>query len=173
MRIPHSKRFVMQRLIMFVSVILLLAASAVSAKDDSLKVTPSDAPDVETDAGPAQDTASRVVVYYLHSNRRCATCKKLEAYSEEAVASGFETQLEDSLIVWQVVNFEEEDNEHYVKDYGLYTQSLVLSRLQGDKEVEWKNLDKIWKLVGNKKEFISYVQEELNAFLNPAEDKDG
>jgi len=163
----------MQRLIVFISVILLLTPSATLAEDDSLKVSPPDTPRAETEANPAQDTASRVVVYYLHGNRRCMTCKKLEAYSEEAVTSGFETQLEDSLIVWQVVNFEKQDNEHYVKDYGLYTQSLVLSRRQGDKEVEWKNLEKIWKLVGEKKEFISYVQGELKAFLNPAKEEDG
>ncbi len=163
----------MQRLIVFLSIILLLTPSATLAEEDSLKVTPTDAPRTETEVSPAQDTVGRVIVYYLHSNRRCMTCKKLEAYSEEAVTSGFETQLEDSLIIWQVVNFEQEDNEHYVKDYGLYTQSLVLSRLQGDKEIEWKNLEKIWKLVGDKKEFISYVQGELNAFLNPAEEQDG
>jgi len=163
----------MQRFIVFTSVMLLLAFSAALGEDDSLKATTKDAPSEQTEAVTAQDTVDRVIVYYLHSNRRCMTCKKLEAYSEEAVTSGFETQLEDSLIIWQVVNFEQEDNEHYVKDYGLYTQSLVLSRLQGDKEIEWKNLEKIWKLVGDKKEFISYVQGELNAFLNPAKEQDG
>jgi len=163
----------MQRAIVFTSVILLLAFSTVFAENDSLKATTMAAPGEHTDAVTAPDTASRVIVFYLHSNRRCITCKKLEAYSEEAVTSGFEAQLEDSLIIWKVVNFEEEANEHYVKDYGLYSQSLVLSRLQGDQEMEWKNLDKIWKLVGSKEEFISYVQGELNAFLNPTEEQDG
>jgi hypothetical protein len=162
----------MQRIIAFVSMILLFTPSATPAEDDSMKVTPTDVPRTETEVRPAQDPVDRVVVYYLHSNRRCKSCKKLEAYSEEAVTSGFESQLEDSLIIWQVVNFEEEDNEHYVEDYGLYTQALVLSRLQGDKEVEWRNLEKIWKLLGNKKEFIAYVQGELSAFLSPAKEQD-
>jgi hypothetical protein len=150
-----------------------MTPSRASGEDDSLKATTKDAPREPTVAVTAPDTASRVIVYYLHGNRRCMTCKKLEAYSKEAVASGFGRQLKDSLITWQVVNFDEEANEHFVKDYGLYSQSLVFSRLQGDREVAWKNLDKIWKLVGNKKEFISYVQGELSAFLNPAEEEDG
>ena len=163
----------MQRHIAVLLIFMFSAPSAILAEDDSLRVPPANAAGVESTVVSAQDTMDRVIVYYLHSNRRCTTCKKLEAYSEEAVTSGFASQLEDSLILWQVVNFEEEDNEHYVKDYGLYTQSLVLSRLQGDKEVEWKNLDEIWQLVGNEEEFISYVQRELNAFLNPAKDQDG
>jgi len=163
----------MQRLITFLSVILLVAASATLAEEDSLKAIPTDTSGAKTEASPAQSTADRVVVSYLHGNRRCATCKKLEAYSEEAVATGFATQLADSTLVWQVINFEEADNEHYVKDYGLYSQSLVLSRRRGEKEVQWKNLDKIWTLVGDKKEFIAYVQAELAAFLKPPKDQDG
>jgi hypothetical protein len=163
----------MQRLITFLSVILLVTTSATLAEEDSLKATPTDASSAKTEASPAQSTADRVVVSYLHGNRRCVTCKKLEAYSEEAVMTGFATQLADSTLVWQVINFEEADNEHYVKDYGLYSQSLVLSRRPGEKEVEWKNLDRIWTLVGDKKQFIAYVQAELAAFLKPPEDQDG
>jgi hypothetical protein len=69
-----------------------------------------------------------------------------------------------------VVNFEEEGNEHYVKDYQLYTQSLILSRVRGGKEVEWKNLERIWKLVGHKEDFVAYVQAEVQGFMKQAEE---
>lgn len=163
----------MQRLITFLSVILLATTSSALAEEDSLKASPTDTSGAKSVASPAQNTADRVVVFYLHGNRRCATCKKLEAYSEEAVATGFATQLADSTLVWQVINFEDADNEHYVKDYGLYSQSLVLSRRRGGREIEWKNLDEIWTLVGNRKEFMAYVQAELAAFLTRPEDQDG
>ena len=113
----------------------------------------------------------RVVVYYLHMNRRCMTCKKLEAYSKEAIETGFAQQLHDSSVVIEVKNFEQEGNEHFAKKYQLYSQSLILSRQHDGKETEWKNLDKIWELVGNKEEFITYVQNQVKDFLNPKKDK--
>ena len=117
-------------------------------------------------ADSTQNGADRLVVYYLHMNRRCATCEKLEAYSREAVDSAFAEQLNDSSIVFRVENFEQEGNEHYAKDYQLYSQSLILSRQHNGKETEWKNLDKIWTLVGDKREFVAYVQTEVASFLD-------
>jgi hypothetical protein len=52
-----------------------------------------------------------------------------------------------------------------VKDYGLFTQSLILSRVVDGKEVEWKNLDQIWKLVGDKEQYLTYVTSETRNFL--------
>ncbi len=106
-----------------------------------------------------------LVVYYFHGNRRCATCRKLEAYSFEALNNDFKSALADSAILWRVVNFETDSNEHFVKDYGLFTQSLILSRVVDGKEVEWKNLDQIWKLVGDKEQYLTYVTSETRDFL--------
>lgn len=87
------------------------------------------------------------------------------------MTSGFEDQLKDSSIIWRIVNFEEEGNEHFAKEYQLYSQSLIVSRLHDGKEAKWKNLDKIWKLVHNKDKFIAYVQTEIKEFLNPAKEE--
>ena len=94
------------------------------------------------------------------------TCEKLEAYSEEAIGSGFATALKDSAIVWRTLNFEDEGNEHYAKSYQLYSQSLIVSRVRSGEEVQWKSLGKIWELVGDKEEFIAYIQTEVKAFMN-------
>jgi hypothetical protein len=69
------------------------------------------------------------------------------------------------------LNFESEGNEHYAKDYQLYSQSLIVSKLQDGKEIEWKNLDKIWKLVRDKDEFIAYVQAEVKDFMKPSKEE--
>ena len=153
--------------------VTMLVPAATRSEVDSLTATPTDTSGAGAQASPSQGTTDRVVVTYFHAQTRCATCRKLEAYSQEAVSTGFPSQLKDSLITWRVVNFEAEGNEHFAKTYGLYSPTLVLSRLQAGKEVAWKNLDKIWQLVGDKKEFSDYVQAELAAFLNPPEDQDG
>ena len=153
-----------------IGLMLLLATSVVTAKD-VVKVQPEDTTKEAAPHSVKSQVFDQFVIYYLHMNRRCMTCEKLEAYSEEAVSSGFAEQLKDSSIVWRVVNFEEEGNEHYARDYQLYSQSLIVSKLHDGKEIEWKNLDKIWKLVHDKGEFLAYVQTEVKDFMKPAEEE--
>ena len=115
---------------------------------------------------PADSGATVVIAYYFHGTRRCPTCKKLEAYSQEAIETGFAEQLESGALQWRPVNTDEEGYEHFIQDYQLYTKSVVLSRVNGDKELDWKNLDKIWTLVrGDKEAYLKYIQDEVTAFM--------
>jgi hypothetical protein len=161
----------MKRVFIFgIGLALLLSAASVVAEDAPEPQPVDSGTAIGADSADGHNT-DQVVVYYLHMNRRCMTCGKLEAYSKEAIETGFAEQLKDSSIVWRVENFEKEGNEHFAKDYQLYSQSLILSRQRDGKESEWKNLDKIWQLVRNKENFIAYVQTEVQGFVNPEEDE--
>jgi hypothetical protein len=107
----------------------------------------------------------QVVVYYFHGNFRCVTCKKLEQYSQDAVAQNFGSEVSSGRVVFKEVNVDEKANQHFVKKYGLYTKSLVLSLVKDGKEVKNKNLSKIWELVGNKDKYFKYVKDEIDAFV--------
>lgn len=150
-----------------VVVCTLLFSAAIVIADDTPGDLPKDAADSAAVDSIQQQAPDRVVVYYLHMNRRCMTCGKLEAYAREAVEVGFAQQLEDSSIVFRVENFEQKGNEHFAEHYQLYSQSLILSRQHEGKETEWKNLDRIWQLVGNREDFIAYVQTEVFEFMHP------
>ncbi len=119
------------------------------------------------DTNPTNDV---IIAYYFHGTQRCATCKKLEAYSREALEKGFPEEMADSTIVFTMINYDLDENEHYIDDYKLYTKALILSKVSGGKEVAWKNLDKIWQLVRDKDAYIAYVQKETADFMKkPAE----
>jgi uncharacterized C2H2 Zn-finger protein len=107
----------------------------------------------------------KVLVYYFHGSMRCPTCHKLEQYSKEAIESNFKNELASGRLEFKAVNVEEKDNEHYIKDYNLYTKSLVLSKIMNGKEVDSKNLEKIWEYVGNKQKFLDYVTKATREFL--------
>jgi len=107
----------------------------------------------------------RVIAYYFHTTQRCASCRAIEAYSREAIENAFPDELKDGRIVWKVVNIEVKGNEHFVKDYGLYTKSLVLVNEVRGKPAEWKNLEKVWQLLQDKSKFLRYVQDETRAYL--------
>ena len=106
-----------------------------------------------------------VVAYYFHGNYRCHTCYTIEQYSKESIEANFKDALASGKLQFKVVNMEERGNEHYVKDYQLYTKSLILSLVKDGKEVKSKNLTKIWEYVRNRQRFYDYVRDEIVAFL--------
>ena len=94
--------------------------------------------------------------------------RKIEAFSQEAVESGFPEDLKAGRLEWRVINVEEPGDEHFAKDYQLYSKALVLVEKEGSKQTRWKNLQDIWTLVDNKEAFIKYVQAEIRSYLGGA-----
>ena len=109
--------------------------------------------------------AIKVYAYYFHGTFRCPTCHKLEQYAKEAIETNFKDALTSGKLAFKVVNIENKGNEHYVKDYQLFTKSLVLSLTKDGKEVRSRNLGKIWEYVGNKDRYENYVRDEVAAFM--------
>lgn len=108
----------------------------------------------------------KIICYYFHSNYRCASCKKIESWYREAVESGFGERIKDSSLIIIPINVDQKANKHFIKEYKLYTKSVVLAKADKSGKIEWKNLDKIWEKLAKKEDFVSYIQEELKAFIN-------
>jgi len=116
-----------------------------------------------TDRG--DDLEDRVIAYYFHGKARCATCQKLEAYAEEALKTGFPRELASRQLFWRVTDTSLPENRHFLMDYQLQYQSVVLVEMKGGKQQRWHNLDQIWQKVGDKEDYIAYVQDEVDQFL--------
>jgi hypothetical protein len=106
-----------------------------------------------------------VVAYYFHGDVRCPTCRNIEAYAQEAVESGFGPQLASGALQWRVVNYESPANAHFAQEYELFSPTVVLVRTSDGKPVEWRNLSRVWELVGDKDEFQAYVQDAVRVYL--------
>ncbi len=106
-----------------------------------------------------------VTVYYFHRTLRCPSCLLLEELTREAVLSGFETELKDGKLYFIAVNLDEADHEHFVKDYSLSFQSVVISKKKKGKEKEWKRLDQVWELLHEESKLIEYIQKEIHFFI--------
>jgi len=113
----------------------------------------------------ATDSDNGVVAYYFHGNKRCSTCRKLEAYSEEAIVGGFSPELEAGELEWRVVNVDEKANAHFTTDFDLVTKSVVLAEYRNGKVVRFRNLKLVWQLVGDEDGFVRYVRDETRDFL--------
>ncbi len=89
----------------------------------------------------------------------------IEAFAREAVEAGFPDELKKGLLQWRIVNYEEPGNEHYAKDYQLAAPCVVLVRLRDGQQASWKSLPEVWELVGDKPEFVTFVQKNIRALL--------
>ncbi|MEW5796179.1 MAG: nitrophenyl compound nitroreductase subunit ArsF family protein [Candidatus Zixiibacteriota bacterium] len=154
---------------MWLSVAIMLSTGVVAvaeqpADDKAVRAvdTATQAQEVSTDSATV---VSIIYATYFHGDVRCATCTKLEAYSREAIEVGLEKEVRDSLVVFRTINWDREENAHYIDDYQLYTKALILSRVGGGKEIAWINLDSIWQLVGDKEAYVNFVQRQTRAFL--------
>jgi hypothetical protein len=119
----------------------------------------------ENASAAAGDARHKIIAYYFHGNVRCQTCRRIEAFSKEALDTAFMKEMKTGNLEWRLINIEEPQYQHFVQDYDLTTRSLVLSEVKGDKEIKWKNLEKVWLFVGDKETFIEYVQDETASYL--------
>ena len=119
-----------------------------------------------TGGAGATDAAIHLVrVYYFRTTTRCVSCKKIEAFTDEAVRGAFAREIDDGRMVFKVVNVEESGNGHFIQDYKLATKSVVVVDLVNGGQVRWKNLAKIWELLGDQAAFARYVQDEVRQYL--------
>ena len=156
-----TKSFIRMALLIFVfaSVVFLLfselrsAINPVSGKENGVAIG---------EKGPTH----QVIAYYFHGTVRCSSCKKIEAWAQEAIERDFSTELKAGTLQWQVINIDMPENEHFVKDYQLFTRSLVLVTLENGKVTGWTNLKKVWTLLDEKPAFANYVKVEIEQYLN-------
>ena len=157
---------------MILASIVLIYSVAVNSQDPK----PAESGSTSSEPGKAGAEASqiadyRVVAYYFHGNVRCATCKKIEALTKESIDGAYAADLKKGNLEWRVVNIDLPENKHFIKDYQLYTRSVVLSDLHKGEQSRWRNLDKVWTLVRDHDQFVSYIQKEVASFLDHSKDQ--
>jgi hypothetical protein len=112
-----------------------------------------------------KEPAEKIVVYYFMTTTRCPSCYKIENFTHSCVLDKFPEELNSGKMEWKMLNTDEAANEHYIKDYGLFTKSVVISKVVDGKEVSWKRLDKVWELKSDQEKFYKYIESEIREFM--------
>ncbi len=130
------------------------------------EITPpvNDSPD-ETTVAVVPVSEEKVVAQYFHGTTRCDTCRAIEALTREALGSGFSEELKTGRLELRSINVDEPANGHFVEDYQLSTRTVVIALFKNGKQSDWKRLDQVWQLVGDREAFINYVQSETRSLL--------
>ena len=119
----------------------------------------------EKDAKISSERA-KVIVYYFHGTYRCPSCTKIEKWSYEAIKHSFLKALKEGRLLWKPVNVDKPENRHFVKAYSLFTKSLIITEVKGEKQTKWKNLDKVWRLLRDQEKFSAYVTQEVKNYMD-------
>jgi len=109
-----------------------------------------------------------VVAYYFHGRVRCTSCVRIGNLSGKAIRERFPEELRKGLLAFREVNIDEPENRHFIDDYGLSGQSLVIVEYRNGRQVRWMNLEKVWTLLDSEKEFFPYVQEGVSSYMSGA-----
>jgi hypothetical protein len=115
--------------------------------------------------GDTETAADGLIVYYLHSNTRCPTCQSIESQAKETVHTDFASQLTRGAIVWKVLNYEQPANAQLAKKFEIQMPVVVLAKVKAGQIADWKRLDDVWALVGDKPAFAKYVREQITQML--------
>jgi hypothetical protein len=107
----------------------------------------------------------RIIAYYFHATVRCHTCLTIEEYTDETLRSLFSDALKEGLLEWRVINTDEPDHKHFIDDYKLYSQALIVVDSADGKPATWTNLEEIWTYVGDRPAFVEYVRGEVANYL--------
>jgi hypothetical protein len=111
------------------------------------------------------NVADGVVVYYFHTEQKCRECETIKAWTAEALDAHFKEQLGEGRLLWRTVNIDNRANEHFVKEYKLKGLTLATVRLEGGEVRQWKKLDGVWDMLGDKARFEDYVTGEVGTML--------
>lgn len=113
----------------------------------------------------ADRPADRVVAMYFHRTQRCPTCLKMGSYSEEAVKKGFAEQVKKGSVEFHYVDFQDEKNAALTKGYKISGPALIVANVKEGKVADFKDLKDIWTKVREKDEFLKYVRENVEAYI--------
>ena len=122
-----------------------------------------------TTAAATAPGRSGFVAYYFHNTRRCPTCRAIESQANDVVQVDFASELKSGAVAWKVLNYEEPSGAGLAKKFDIQMPVVVLASMKGGEIAQWKRLDRVWALVGDKPGYASYLRDEIRQMVRAAE----
>lgn len=153
--------------------VLLLSFVAISVAFAVRKITPESStgqqPGTTADAADIAETSvalnaklasSQFSAVYFHSPHRCPTCRKIESFAHEALTPEIET----GAIAWQTADYTTDVNGTLVKQFKVFTSTVVLVEVEDGNVVRWKNLEEVWNHTSDQADFTAFIHQAWSEF---------
>ena len=139
---------------LYVPTLLLALVALVAALDLPLAA--------ETAKAPGDATPT---VFYFHGAQRCSTCRSIERAADTVLHQRFAEALDAGDIAWKVVNFDEQENRHYVKDLSLAGSGVVIALVTPTGEVRDPKVQDVWRFSRDESRMHQYLTSEIAEYL--------
>jgi hypothetical protein len=106
-----------------------------------------------------------LMVYYFHSSARCPSCRAVEAVTKETLDADFAPSLSRGEIVWKMLNYEKPSGAALALKFEVKDPVVVLARMKDTQVSDWRRLDKVLALAGDRPSLAKYVREEIKKML--------
>jgi hypothetical protein len=107
----------------------------------------------------------RLVVYYFHTDKRCASCNTIESAAKRAVAEGFAADQEAGRVIYRDINWQLPGNAGYQSAYKLAFSTVVLSSVRDGQELRYNRLDEAWQMLTDPDGLARHIAAEMKAML--------
>jgi hypothetical protein len=123
------------------------------------------APADQPSGAASESKPDALFVYYFHGNTRCPTCREIESQAHDAVLADFSAELNSGQVVWKTLNYEQQTNADLAKKFDIMAPIVILAKMQAGEIVQWKSLDEVWGLVGDKPAYAAFMREQIHKML--------
>jgi hypothetical protein len=93
----------------------------------------------------------------------CESSRNLEDWTRKSLEENFAGSMKSGRLVYRVLDYEKAEHKHFVDDYKLPFQSVVLQ--DGADPERWRRLDILWRKMGDEVDFKNTVRDETAKFL--------
>jgi hypothetical protein len=107
----------------------------------------------------------RLVVYYFHTEKRCASCDTMEWAAKRAIEGAFAEELGAGLIAYRDINFQSRSNQALQSAYGLAFSTIILSSIDEGREQRHQRLDEVWQMLSDREALALHIEAQIRAML--------
>lgn len=118
-----------------------------------------------TDGCRGVQNGDQVVVYYLHRKFACRSCKGIEETVMESLERYFPDDFTKGRLAMCIVNLDEPGNRHYLDDFDIAFNSIIVVDRKKGEIARFKNIDKLWDIYPDQKATIELIRDEVAGFL--------
>lgn len=111
--------------------------------------------------------ANKIEVIYFHATQQCITCQCFEKHISSIMTDNFSKQINQGVITYKILNYQDPANNDLVAKYQVVTSSLCIDRIVNGTH-KYLNIQDIWywNCTGLTTYFDQKIVDVINKALN-------
>ena len=114
---------------------------------------------------PIVTPPDQVIIYCFCTDFCCPGCVNIKKWTKQVVEADFKDHSASGKLTVKEVNIFSKGNEHFMDDYEICTNAIVLVLVKDGKEIKFTNLARIWCYVCCQEKFKPYIKDSISKYV--------